>query len=55
MPTLTATTAPPPPTETSPRRPVAWVGTAARILLGVVWAWAAVSKMGDPAASVRAV
>jgi protein-disulfide isomerase/uncharacterized membrane protein YphA (DoxX/SURF4 family) len=55
VPTLTATTAPPPPTETSPRPPVAWVGTAARILLGVVWAWAAVSKMGDPAASVRAV
>lgn len=32
-----------------------WLGTAARLLLAVTWAWAAVAKMGDPAASVRAV
>jgi protein-disulfide isomerase/uncharacterized membrane protein YphA (DoxX/SURF4 family) len=31
------------------------LGTAARVLLAVVWAWAAVTKMGDPAASLRAV
>jgi protein-disulfide isomerase/uncharacterized membrane protein YphA (DoxX/SURF4 family) len=55
VPTLTATTAPPPPTETPQRRVLPWAGTVARVLLGVVWAWAAVSKMGDPAASVRAV
>jgi protein-disulfide isomerase/uncharacterized membrane protein YphA (DoxX/SURF4 family) len=41
--------------ETPPRRILPWVGTAARLLLAVVWAWAAVSKLGDPAASVRAV
>ena len=56
MPTLTATTAPPSPTEAPPpRRLLPWFGTAARLLLGVVWAWAAVAKLGDPAASVRAV
>jgi protein-disulfide isomerase/uncharacterized membrane protein YphA (DoxX/SURF4 family) len=55
MPTATATTTPPPPTETAPRRVLPWLGTAARLLLGAVWAWAAVAKMGDPAASVRAV
>ena len=32
-----------------------WLGAGARLLLAVVWAWAAVAKMGDPAASVRAV
>ncbi len=55
MPTLTASTAPPPSTETPWRALLPWLGTAARVLLGVVWAWAAVAKMGDPAASVRAV
>ena len=55
MPTLTATTAPPPSTEAPRRALLPWLGTAARVLLGVVWAWAAVAKMGDPAASVRAV
>ena len=54
MPTLTATAAPPS-TETPPRALLPWLGTAARVLLGVVLAWAAVAKMGDPAASVRAV
>jgi protein-disulfide isomerase/uncharacterized membrane protein YphA (DoxX/SURF4 family) len=56
VPALTVTTAPPPSTET-PRRQqlLPWLGTAARVLLGLVWAWAAVAKMGDPAASVRAV
>ena len=55
MPTQTATTAPPPSTEAPRRALLPWLGTAARLLLGVVWAWAAVAKMGDPAASVRAV
>ena len=55
MPTVTATTAPQPSTETSRRQLLPWLGTAARVLLGVVWVWAAVAKMGDPAASVRAV
>ena len=55
MPTVTATTAPQPSTETSRRQLLPWLGTAARALLGVVWVWAAVAKMGDPAASVRAV
>ncbi len=32
-----------------------WVATAARLVLAVVWAWAAVTKIGDPAAAVRAV
>jgi protein-disulfide isomerase/uncharacterized membrane protein YphA (DoxX/SURF4 family) len=52
--TATATT--PPPSEVRPStrlRP--WLGTAARLLLAGTWAWAAVAKMGDPAASVRAV
>ncbi len=40
--------------ESTPRlRP--WLGTAARLLLAATWAWAAVAKMGDPAAAVRAV
>ena len=55
MPAATVTTVPPPPTEAARRQLLPWLGTAARVLLGVVWAWAAVSKMGDPAASVRAV
>ena len=54
MPTVTATTAPPS-TEAPRRALLPWLGTAARLLLGVVWAWAAVAKMGDPVASVRAV
>ena len=32
-----------------------WLATAARLLLAVVWAWAALSKIVDPDASVRAV
>ncbi len=55
VPTLTATATPAPPSDTMPRRLLPWFGLAARVLLGVVWAWAAVAKMGDPAASVRAV
>ena len=55
MPTVTATTAPQPSTEASRRQLLPWLGTAARVLLGVVWVWAAVAKMGDPAAAVRAV
>ena len=55
MPTVTATAVPPPSTEAPQRALLPWLGTAARVLLGVVWAWAAVAKMGDPAASVRAV
>ena len=56
MPAATATTAPtPPPDVAAPSRLRPWLGTAARVLLAVVWAWAAVSKLGDPAASVRAV
>jgi protein-disulfide isomerase/uncharacterized membrane protein YphA (DoxX/SURF4 family) len=39
----------------TPPRLRPWLGTASRALLAVVWAWAAVSKLGDPAASVRAV
>jgi protein-disulfide isomerase/uncharacterized membrane protein YphA (DoxX/SURF4 family) len=38
-----------------PRRLLPWLGTAARLLLAAVLAYAALSKMGDPAASVRAV
>jgi protein-disulfide isomerase/uncharacterized membrane protein YphA (DoxX/SURF4 family) len=55
VPAVTVTTAPPPSTETPRRQLLPWLGTAARLLLAVVWAWAAVAKMGDPAASVRAV
>ena len=32
-----------------------WVAAAARLLLAGVWLWAALAKIGDPAASVRAV
>lgn len=32
-----------------------WAATAARVLLAAIWAWAAIGKLGDPAASVRAV
>jgi protein-disulfide isomerase/uncharacterized membrane protein YphA (DoxX/SURF4 family) len=54
--TTTARTAPEPTADPSPpNRWRPWVGTVARLLLAAVWAWAAVSKMGDPAASVRAV
>jgi len=55
VPAVTVTTAPPPSTEAPRRELLPWLGTAARVLLGLVWAWAAVAKMGDPAASVRAV
>ena len=55
MPTVTANTAPQPSTEAPRRQLLPWLGTAARVLLGVVWVWAAVAKMGDPAVSVRAV
>lgn len=51
----TATAAAPPSDVRAapPLRP--WLGTAARLLLAATWAWAAVAKLGDPAASVRAV
>ena len=55
MPAVTVTTPSPPTTEAPGRALLPWLGTAARALLGVVWVWAAVAKMGDPAASVRAV
>ncbi len=32
-----------------------WVGLAARVVLGAVWIWAAVSKLGDPRTFVEAV
>jgi len=32
-----------------------WLATAARLLLAGVWLWAGLAKIGDPAASVRAV
>lgn len=45
-----------PTTEPAPDRPwLTWLSTLLRVVLTGVWAWAAVSKMGDPAASVRAV
>ena len=53
MPTMTATAAPA--TTEARRALLPWLGTGARLLLAVVWTWAAVAKMGDPAASVRAV
>lgn len=53
MPSIVDST--PPVDLPSYRRILPWAGTAARVLLAAVWAWAAVSKMGDPAASARAV
>jgi uncharacterized membrane protein YphA (DoxX/SURF4 family) len=45
-----------PPVTTSPPPPVlAWLSTAARLLLGVVWLVAGASKITDLDASVRAV
>ena len=45
-----------PTTEPAPDRPwLTWLSTVLRVVLAGVWVWAAVSKMGDPAASVRAV
>jgi uncharacterized membrane protein YphA (DoxX/SURF4 family) len=44
--------------ETGEGRPVPWVpwaATAGRLLLAAVWAWAALAKIADPDASVRAV
>jgi uncharacterized membrane protein YphA (DoxX/SURF4 family) len=32
-----------------------WAATAARLLLAAVWAWAALAKISDPDAAVRAV
>jgi hypothetical protein len=34
---------------------LSWAGTGARIVLAVVFAWAAIAKMSDPDAAVRAV
>lgn len=34
---------------------VAWIGTAVRIGLAVVWAWAGLAKISDPAAAAQAV
>ena len=38
-----------------PRAVLPWVGTAARLALAGVWAWAAVAKIADPDAALRAV
>lgn len=54
MSTATAVTTTPPDVH-APARWRPWAGTVARLLLAAVWVVAAVSKMGDPAASVRAV
>jgi protein-disulfide isomerase/uncharacterized membrane protein YphA (DoxX/SURF4 family) len=51
----TATATPPPADVRTPGSARPWLGLAARLLLAATWAWAAVAKMGDPAASVRAV
>ncbi|MGW6913147.1 MauE/DoxX family redox-associated membrane protein [Kitasatospora sp. NPDC054939] len=32
-----------------------WIGTAARLGLAVVWAWAGLAKISDPAAAAQAV
>jgi protein-disulfide isomerase len=32
-----------------------WAATLARVVLAAIWAWAGASKIGDPAAAVRAV
>jgi protein-disulfide isomerase/uncharacterized membrane protein YphA (DoxX/SURF4 family) len=53
--TATATTTPPPSEVHAVAAWRPWLGTAARLLLAITWAWAAVAKLGDPAASVRAV
>ena len=56
MPTTTARPTPPsaePAADPAGWRP--WAGLAARLLLAAVWAWAALAKIGDPAAAVRAV
>lgn len=36
-------------------RPLPWAALTARVALAAVWAYAALSKVGDPAATVRAV
>lgn len=41
--------------ETPWARLAPWLATAGRLLLAGVWAWAAMSKVADPDASVRAV
>jgi uncharacterized membrane protein YphA (DoxX/SURF4 family) len=43
----------PPPARLARLAP--WLATAARLLLATVWVWAAVTKIADPDASVRAV
>jgi protein-disulfide isomerase/uncharacterized membrane protein YphA (DoxX/SURF4 family) len=55
VPTATRTPAPPGDRPTTTGRVVPWAGTAARLLLAGVWVWAGLAKIGDPAASVRAV
>ena len=55
MSSATTTTAAAPPPEAPRTTPWVWASTAARVVLAAVWAWAAVTKIGDPAASVRAV
>jgi uncharacterized membrane protein YphA (DoxX/SURF4 family) len=39
----------------SARRWLLWLATGARLLLATVWAWAAMAKISDPDAAVRAV
>jgi uncharacterized membrane protein YphA (DoxX/SURF4 family) len=45
----------PPPAPPRLRELAPWLATAARLLLAAVWVWAAVAKIADPDASVRAV
>lgn len=37
------------------RDPLAWVGLVVRVVLAAIWAWASLSKIGDPRTFIRAV
>lgn len=37
------------------RDPLGWVGLVVRVVLAAIWAWASLSKIGDPRTFVRAV
>ena len=37
------------------RDPLGWAGLVVRVVLGAIWAWASLSKIGDPRTFVRAV